>query len=229
MSQEINLLNPALRHKRDWLAFDMVAGGAGVAVLLVVALYAYSLVQARTEQQRQAALAEEVQVGQKELQAATAQLAARKTDPMLEQEAVRLKNAATQRKELFRLATGFASSGSGGVADVMRGFSRQIVDGVWLTGFVVAPDDFEIRGRLLDSSLLPAYIRRLNAEPAFRGRRFVALDMRAVAEDAAAAGTASAGVANAAAKPAVVGAVPRYTEFVLRASAAATSPAGGRP
>lgn len=224
MSQEINLLNPALRHKRDWLAFDMVAGGAALALLVVVVFYAFAAVQARTAQQRYAALADEVQMGQKELQAATAQLATRKSDPALEQEAERLKSALNQRRELFRMASGFASSGNGGVADVMRGFSRQIVDGVWLTGFVVAPDDFEIRGRLLDSSLLPTYIRRLNAEPALRGRQFVALDMRAVAEDVAAAGAA-----NPAEKPKVVSTVPRYTEFVLRASAASNPPPGGRP
>lgn len=224
MSQEINLLNPALRHKRDWLAFDMVAGGAALALLVVVVFYAFAAVQARTMQQRYAALAEEVQKGQKELQAATAQLATRKSDPALEQEAERLKSALNQRRELFRMAAGFAASGNGGVADVMRGFSRQIVDGVWLTGFVVAPDDFEIRGRLLDSSLLPTYIRRLNAEPALRGRQFVALDMRAVAEDVAAAGAA-----NVVEKPKAVSAVPRYTEFVLRASAASNLSPGGRP
>jgi hypothetical protein len=236
MSQEINLINPTLRRKRDWLTFDVVAPTAVVVLVVVGVLSVYTSLQAAGLQRQGADLAAQVAAVQEELQLTKTSLATRKNDPAIEQEAQSLSAAVRQRKEVFRLAEGSASDGSGGVAEIMRGFSRQFVDGVWLTGFVVGPGNFEIRGRLLEPSLLPAYIRRLNAEPAFRGRRFAALDMHAASEVTSAAGSPPAsggvppavstllgGAAPAAATPA---AAPKYTEFALRAIAVPPAPAG---
>lgn len=228
MSQEINLINPALRRKRDWLSFDAVAPTALVTLLVVGALSAYASLQAGSAQRASTDLAAQVAAVQEELQMAKTSLAARKNDPVIEQESQSLARAVRQRKEVLRLAEGSASDGSGGVAEIMRGFSRQTFEGVWLTGFTVGPGNFEIRGRLIEPSLLPAYIRRLNGEPAFRGRRFAALDMRAAGEDMPQAGTAPAkgAAAAGAAATATPPAVPKYTEFALRAVAVPAAPAG---
>lgn len=225
MSQEINLLNPTLRRRRDWLSSDYVAKGALAALLLVALLFSVAHFQMSAAQRRSSEVADQLRNAQQELQAAQGALAARKADPALEQEVLRLTTSVRQGRALYRLAEMTTQQGSAGVAEVMRGFSRQIAEGVWLTGFTVGPDNFEIRGRLLDSSQLPAYIRRLNAESAFRGRRFAALDMHAAAEDNVAA-TPTAPVAPAA-SVALPAAAPRYTEFALRASSEAPGPAAG--
>ena len=78
-----------------------------------------------------------------------------------------------------------------------------------LFGFAFAQKNIEIRGRLTDPALLPVYIGRLNAEPAFAGRRFAALDMKGVEPAPASAETPAAPPARAAV-------LPRHTEFVLR-------------
>lgn len=228
MSQEINLINPALRPQRDWLGFQSVALGCAAAVLLTLSLYAYARVSASSAQQAQAAVLERLTSVQKEVQAAQVALASRTNDPALEAEAARLAAAVRQRGEVLRLAEELSAQGSGGVAEVMRGFSRQRMEGVWLTGFSVGPSGFDIRGRLLDPALLPTYIRRLNAEPAFRGRSFAALDMQGVQPDPQPA--AVAGAPAAPPPPPVAGAVPpaRYTEFALRASLARPVAAGGK-
>jgi hypothetical protein len=228
MSQEINLLNPALRRKRDWLSFDVVAPTALITLLAVGALSAYAGMQAASAQRVSTDLSTQLAAVQEELQLAKSSLAGRKNDPAIEQESQSLASAVRQRREVLRLAEGSASNGSGGVAEIMRGFSRQSVEGVWLTGFTVGPGNFEIRGRLIEPSLLPAYIRRLNSEQAFRGRRFAALDMRAASEEMSPASTASAqGVgATVTATTAMPPVVPKYTEFALRAVAVPTAPAG---
>lgn len=217
MSQEINLINPALRPKRDLLAFRTVALAAGVAVLLISVMYAYARFSAASAQQAQSDIQAQLAILQKEVQASQAALAARVSDPALELEAQRLAAAVKQRGEVLQLAENLSAQGSGGVSEVMRGFSRQRLDGVWLTGFSVGPGGFDIRGRLLDPSLLPTYIRRLNAEPAFRGRSFAALDMQGVTPEVA---PPAAGAPAPAATP--VAALPagpaRYTEFALRAT-----------
>jgi hypothetical protein len=61
----------------------------------------------------------------------------------------------------------------------------------------------EIRGRTLDPALLPEYIRRLNAEPAFRGHRFAALSVALPTAPAPAASVAPAAT------------VPPWHEFAL--------------
>lgn len=214
MSQEINLLNPSLRRKRDWLAFDGVAAMAGLAALVVGFGHAYVRIDAADAQARRAKLSGEVTAVQAEVQSAQTALAARKRDAALEQEVKRLGGEVGLRKETLRRAMESTADGSVSVAEVMRGFSRHVVDGVWLTGFSVLPEGLEIRGRLLDSALLPVYIRRLNAEPAFRGRRFAALDMRAGMDVAPAAAASPAGAA-----PSAQSAAPAFVEFALRASA----------
>jgi hypothetical protein len=216
VSQEINLLNPALRPKQDWFSFRFVSAGALASLLLVLGFFALARFNLISEQKAQAETAARLANVQQELQGLQAALGARKSDPALEQEAVRLTAAVKQRGEVLQLASNLASEG-GGVAEVMRGFSRQRVDGVWLTGFVVGPSGLDMRGRLVDPALLATYIRRLNAEPAFRGRHFAALDMHGVVPPPVVAGQAAA----AAPAASVQGGPTRYTEFSLRATSAA--------
>lgn len=226
MSQEINLVNPALRPKQDWLSFRNVAAAAGVALLLVSAMSVYARFAAGASQRAQAAVQARLASLQQEVQAAQAALAQRVNDPALAQEAERLASAVKQRGEVLRLAETLTAEGSGGVAEVMRGFSRQRLEGVWLTGFSFGPGGFDIRGRLLDPALLPTYIRRLNNEPAFRGRSFAALDMQGVAPQTATSPEASS--ATPAPVAVAVTTPTRYTEFALRATLAPASPAGGK-
>lgn len=223
MSQEINLLNPALREQRDWLSFRVVATAIVVCLLVLAAALAVLRIHLASTQTAQVATAAALTVVRQELQTLQATLAARKNDPALEEESTRLAAAIGQRREVLALAQGLAAE-EGGVAEVMRGFSRQRMDGVWLTGFNAGPAGFDIRGRLLDPALLPIYIRRLNAEPAFRGRQFAALDMQGVVPPASTSGAAvPAEVAPAA------GSGPRhYTEFVLQATLSKASTPGAR-
>lgn len=223
MSQEINLLNPLLRPRRDWLAFDTVAPVALAAFLLMAALSSYARLEAGKASRLQSAAGAQLAAVQAELQAVQAALAAKKNDPALERESVQLADRIRQHREVLRLAESSAIEKGVGVAEVMRGFSRQIVDGVWLTGFTVGPDGFDIRGRLLDPSLLPVYIQKLNTEPAFRGRRFSSLGMRAVEPK-----PANTGEAAAEAAPTVPESAPPVIEFSLRAVPVPAAEAGGK-
>lgn len=225
MSQEINLINPALRPRRDWLSFRRVAPAAPAALLLVAGIAGALRVSVSSGQKAQTSAAAQLATARDQAQALQARLAARRSDPALEQEAAQLAAALGQRREQLKLARGLAAE-DGGFAEVMRGFSRQRVEGVWLTGFSVGPGGFDIRGRLLDPGLLPAYIRRLNGEPAFRGRQFAALDMLGV-EPTAAPAAGGAPAAAPAASPAPSGPA-RYTEFTLRATAGAAAAPGGQ-
>ncbi len=233
--QQINLLNPALRPQREWLTLRNVA--LALALILLAEGLAFTV-----QRQRNAALAQELtslqarsRLLQEETQTLGRMIGERQPDPALAEEIARTAQALAQREEALRALEGplapnaagsidrhghDAGGGTGGFARFMLGFARQTVDGVWLTGFTIGGERMEIRGRMLDAALLPAYIRRLNSEPIFNARQFAALDMKGVVP--AAPGTEPAGAASG------VPAAPTrpYVEFVLKGGD--PSPAGGR-
>jgi len=204
VSQQINLLLPELRPRRDWLAFPVVAGAILAGAVLMIGLAAWASYQVQSLTAIQARSETDLKVLQQQVQTLGQALAGRKPNPALQAEIDRLGELLQQRDTAFAVVEAGKLAPGGGHGAVMRGFARQAMDGVWLTGFSLSGQDAEIRGRLTQAALLPQYIRRLNGEGAFQGRRFSALDMK----DGAAGG--------AAAKVAA----PAYIEFVLHGNLA---------
>ena len=226
MSQQINLINPALRPKADWLGFNVVAPVALACLLVVVVAAVWQRVEQRSLAAREAAVGVQLKAAQERLQALAKALGERTGDSSLVGEAQKLSAAVQRREEALKVleATGPARRTS--FSGAMAGLARQSMEGLWLTTFAAGGEDLEIRGRMLEPSLLPTYIRRLNGEPLFQGRRFDALDIQdVVPKPAAPAVPAGAAAPTPAAREVRL---PRYTEFVLRAGGATDkAPAGG--
>ena len=208
MSQQINLLLPALRPRFDWLALPVVAGVALAGLVLISILAVLGLTQAANLKATEAEIKNQLAAVQQQVQALGQSLAARQGDTSLDRQIVAARLALTQRQEVLAvIAQGDITQGSA-YSGLLQGFSRQTVDGVWLVGFGFADKEIEIRGRLLDPALLPTYINRLNDEPAFAGRRFATLDMK---------GFDPADDKRSDSPPSVKTKAPaRYTEFALR-------------
>jgi hypothetical protein len=208
MSQQINLILPALRPRFDWLALPVVAGAALAGLVLISLLAVVGMTQAANLKAREAEIRSQLAAVQQQVQALGQSLAARKGDSALDNQITAARLGVTQRQEVLAvIAQGDVTQGNA-YSGLLQGFSRQIVDGVWLVGFGFADKEIEIRGRLLDPALLPTYINRLNDEPAFAGRRFAALDMK---------GVDPADEKRDEAPSSVKAKVPaRYTEFTLR-------------
>jgi hypothetical protein len=216
MSQQINLILPELRPRFDWLALPVVAGAALAGLLLLVAMAALTAMTADGLKAREINVRNQLAALQQQVQSLGRTLAARQADTTLDKQIAAARLAVSQRQEVLNVIAQGDVAGSGAYSGLLQGFSRQIVDGVWLVGFGFAQKDIEIRGRLIDPALLPIYINRLNAEPAFAGRRFAALDMKGVDPAEVKADAAPTAAAKAVA-------TVRYTEFVLR-----TEPEKGR-
>lgn len=215
MSQQINLLLPELRPRFDWLGLPVVAGAALVGLLLLVGMAAMTAMTANGLKVRELDVRNQVAALQQQVQSLGRSLGARQADTTLDKQIAATRLAISQRQEVLNVIARGDVAGSNAYSGLLQGFSRQIVDGVWLVGFGFAQKDVEIRGRLSDPALLPTYINRLNAEPAFAGRRFATLDMKGVEPTEV----------KADATPTATKATPmaRYTEFVLR-----TEPERGR-
>jgi hypothetical protein len=179
MAQQINLYDPQLEKRRDWLALDNVAAVA----LLLLALVA---VAGHLARQELPALTAQAAAGDTQLKALREQVTAlgqrvanRKPDAALERELESARLLVAARGEVLGILRQQLGPHAVSYAEYLRGFARQTVAGLWLTGFAYdgASGGMEIRGRTLDPALLPQYIQRLNREQAFQGRAFAALRM----------------------------------------------------
>ena len=178
MSQNINLFNPAFRKQRLLLSLVTVAQCLG---LILLTLFAYQFYL----QHQVGVLADELRAAQGSLkeQRSTVdmlkgQAAARKPDAQLEVEIAKLEVELRQAREATDALKGGVFGDQQGFSEYLRAFSRQSVNGLWLTGFTIAGGgDLEIRGRVVSPDLVPSYIQRLNREKVLQGRSFARFEM----------------------------------------------------
>jgi type IV pilus assembly PilN-like protein len=181
MSQQINLFNPIfLKQKKHFSARTMLQALLLIAgaVALVCALQVYQLGALRDQERGMRFQADQV----------TQRLAAAGGDPRarsaktLEED---IKVAEAELKGLQELTGAVqteVAGGNEGFSRYLAAFARQPVSGLWLTGFTVAGDDLEVRGRALKAELLPVFIRRLAREDVLKGRGFSEVSVAARAE-----------------------------------------------
>lgn len=204
MAQQINLYDPALERKRDWYALENVVIGG---VLLATAVGVMGTLERSTLPTLTAqSAASEVQLKamRDQVTAMGQRAASRKADPRIEQELAAKRQLLSMRSEVLSALRSSVGPNAQSYAEYLRGFARQTVSGLWLTGFSVkrAGGGMEIRGNTTDPALIPEYIRRLNKEAAFQGQTFAALKLERPAAKAATPGTAAA-------------AAPQWHEFML--------------
>lgn len=204
MPQQINLLDATFRRRHE--PFGSTAGLIAMAGTLVLcAALVWGLHALRAQAAARAAGAET------ELTALQARVAA--LGPAVPSrhaaELARLRRVESgQRRILVALESGQAGEAQH-YSEYLLALSRQAPGTLWLTGFSVAADGraLEVNGRMTDPRQLPEYLRRLNAEPLFKGREFAQLSLKTVEPVAASGEGPRTG--------------PAHTEFVLRAIASA--------
>lgn len=178
MSQNINLFPPALRKRRQRLSFALAARIVGLAAAMLAAGAFYLDYAARELGAELRAVQGVLEAQRAELERLKAQAAARRPDPALEAEIVRLQAEAAQAREAMAALQSGALGAEQGFSEYLRAFSRQSLAGLWLTGFSIsAGGELEIRGRVLRPELVPSYIQRLNREKVLAGRSFARLEM----------------------------------------------------
>lgn len=209
MSQYINLLGPAFRKQRLLLTLNRAVLLLAVVIVTMTGMLVY-------DRYRVDGLREELASAQGLLKAQnvfTGRLkgdGALKGNPVLDAEIQRLEAELKSARDSMAVLEGGALGNRDGFARYMQAFSRQALDGLWLTGFSVGGSgEVAIRGRVVRPELIPTYIQRLNGEAALKGRAFAALEMHRPA--AAPAVAAEAGKQAAPEKPAA----PRFLEFAL--------------
>lgn len=223
MAQQINLFNPALRPKREWVtAANMLMAMAAIAVVML--LYGTVVVRDSRQAQLRADTAAAGVKGLRDQLVTEAAVLKRGPDKALGDEIARLEAALNVRQQIIARFQGVGIGNKEGFSRYLEAFARQRTPGVWLTGMSLsgADGDIFIRGRAQSADLLPAFVVALNREEALRGKavRELQLEERTEARQPRdAARPADAGAVRAPQAPTNV----RFIEFSLGTRASAKS------
>lgn len=202
MSQQINLINPALIKQKDFLSLVNMGMVYGVFVALMVGWWMYSQQQLKQLTHQKEDLVMAVQQTQERLTQQVVASAPRAPSQVLQQQLALLETKQQVQAQLLTAIEQGRPQQDRGLANYMRGFARQTVDGLWLTGFSIDETNktMTVRGRSLEAEVLPNYMQRLGKEPVFSGKLFGGLHVQqaTIAQPATmtAATPSSAGVTN---------------------------------
>jgi hypothetical protein len=175
MAQQINLYDDSLRPRRlPWRAAQglwLVAGTLAVSLVLSQGLDRWSA--SRRAQAEQ--LAGQLQQERKLLAANGGVPGGSNAERIAELDRLRKRDA--EQRRVHELLDAQTARHAAGYTHYFRALSNQAMPSVWITGFAVSPDEegLEIEGRMTDAAALPDYLRRLDQEPQFKGRRFAQL------------------------------------------------------
>jgi len=198
MSQQINLFNPIFRHKSFSLtSAATLAAGVGILGGLAVLAGAYQDYRTREVEVQARTVKQQLDQATTMRETLAAQVAAQKASSALDAELVLLEARLNGRQDIVEALSSGALGSTSGFAPYMQAFSRQTVNGLWLTGFDIASAGpaLTLEGRTLSADLLPNYLKLLNEEVALQGRQFAKLQVslpkaeRTTVPDAKAAGT----------------------------------------
>jgi Tfp pilus assembly protein PilN len=181
MSQQINLFNPIFLKKKRYFSAVTMAQALGLIFVGTAVLGAYTnfrLSQLGKEAETTTAQLTAVQA---QVNKVDAQYGPREKSKSLEEEVQNAEAAVKALQQVFAVMEKGDFGNTQGYAEYMQAFARQIVSGVWLTGFSIygAGSDISLQGRALKPDLVAAYITRLKRESILQGKSFSALEMQA--------------------------------------------------
>jgi hypothetical protein len=174
MSQQINLLNPLLKKQPSYFSLSTMLQALGFIILGSLLFYGYAAYQERQLNKQFGEETKRYEAEKGRMVLLEAEFSPQQTNQMLQDEIQQLEKKLATQAELIQALKSGAGGNTAGYSEYMRAFSRQTVQGLWLTGFRVAGDasELSLSGAALDPELLPVYIQRLGKEKAMHGKTF---------------------------------------------------------
>lgn len=216
MSQQINLFNPIFLKQKKYFSTVTIAQSLGMILLGCALLASYLSYQSTTLKRSADAAAANLAAAQSQLTQVTAAAQSRQKDKTLEEQIKKKEAEIASIQQVFAALQKGDLGNTKGYSEHFRALSRQIVSGIWLTGFRMSGSDIGIQGRTLQPQLVPEYLARLKREESMQGKSFTGLVIRE--PDAEAAGEGQQAQKQT---PSI-----RYVEFNLLSSEA-TKDKGG--
>jgi hypothetical protein len=180
MSQQINLFNPVFLKQRKYFSLLTIMQALGLIVLGSLLFYGYALYQVEHLKQQSEESTRRFNAEQARLARYTAEFSPQQANQSLQAEVQRLEKDLAEQTRMVDILKSGSVGNTTGYSQYMRAFARQVVQGLWLTGFKVTGDAAQISlsGGVLDPESLPIYIQRLGREQAIQGKSFSTLLMQ---------------------------------------------------
>jgi Tfp pilus assembly protein PilN len=203
MSQQINLFNPIFLKQRKYFSLPAMLQALGLIVIGSLFLYGYALHQVGQLEQQSEESDRRYNAEQARFERSVAEFSPQQAQQKLQAEVRQLERELDEQTQVVETLK-YGLGNTTGYSQYMGAFSRQLVQGLWLTGLKVTGDPAQISlsGRVLDPEQLPLYIQRLRREPVMRGKSFSTLQMQLPKTDPGEEGKPASG----------------YVEFSLRST-----------
>ncbi|MFT3734141.1 MAG: hypothetical protein QM776_03815 [Rhodocyclaceae bacterium] len=178
MSQQINLVNPALLPPKPFFQFNSMMLSLAVMVVVLAAFSVLVFSQVATYEREavlaaQRVTAKQALLGQLEQgstkRAASPQMMAEQS--AAEAESQRLQQLAGQLAQLGTQQPARSRAG------MFMALAERPANGVWLTAIDVNGDRIALDGMTLSAAHLPVWLEQIKQTPAFLGQRFGGLEL----------------------------------------------------
>lgn len=180
MSQQINLFNPVFLKQQKLFSLLTMLQGLGLILTGSMLFYAYAAYQVSELDKQSEQSTRRFNAEQARLMAYSAEFSPQQANQRLQDELQQLEKKVAEADTLVDTLRSGAVGNATGYSEYMRAFARQVVPGLWLTGFTVTGDAAQIslNGGVLDPELVPVYIQRLGREGVMQGKSFSTLQMQ---------------------------------------------------
>lgn len=180
MDQQINLFQPIFRKEKKLLSFRALIQIGVIAIISLLIIYVLAWLQITSLAEDLSILSDQQQIHLAQLEKANREMSRRDGDHTAEIEIRRLEAELYAEQYILTVLNSDRLGQPKGFSSYLEGFSRQVVKGMWLTGFKVTDggNGMEISGRAIAASLLPKFLQRLSNEPALVGTEFSMMQIR---------------------------------------------------
>lgn len=180
MSQQINLFNPIFLKQRKYFSLHAMLQALVLIVIGSALFYGYAAYQVKLLAKQSVETSKRYTAEQLKLTRYTAEFSPQQASLLLEEELKSTEAMAAAQHETIETLKSGAIGNTTGYSEYMQAFARQVINGLWLTGFNITGDatQMSMSGAVLSPELVPAYIQRLSQEKVMRGKTFSSLKMQ---------------------------------------------------
>lgn len=179
MNQQINLFQPMFRKERKILSFNATLQVCLIVVAALAAITTYSVWQTQAMKHTVATLATQHQARLAQLEKITREASTLQAKDNTQNEIQRLEQELNAERQILSRLDGKRLRHIKGFSSYFESFSRQVVNGMWLTGFDVMQggQSIQIRGSSVEPELVPLFLQGLAQESQLSGTQFSVLQM----------------------------------------------------
>lgn len=179
--QQINLLDPRFRKQKTQFSAATLVSALASLLVLSIALQGLFARQNRALQATLAQTDRRVVALREQMVRFSTEFSAQGRSNAIGDEIARVEQRLRARRELLGGMRSGAVGDAEGFSPYLAALARQTMSGLWLTGVEIGAKSGELvlKGRVLDSELVPAYIGQLSKEEPFAGRSVTELRMAA--------------------------------------------------